>query len=407
MKYGYYISISVLLCFSPAYADWPQWLGPDRTGVSTETGFLKVWPKDGPAILWKRNLGKGFSGISVADGRVFTMFAEGDDEFVVCLNEESGDEIWRFRTGSMFEEWQGGDGPRSQPTVDGERVYVLGAEGRMFALKAANGDTIWTVDLVDGLGGRFPRFGFSTSPLVEGDFLFLEAATRNGTFLALHRKDGKVAWASQNDVASYSSPIALDLAGARQVVYFSGDAVVGLSPFNGSLFWRYPWKTSYDLNIATPIFVPPDRIFISSGYDHGAALLRIEADSDGFSVNRVWESRRMKNHFGTSVLVGDYIYGFDNAILKCIEARTGKEQWKHRGYGKGALIFADGHLVLLSDNGRLALARATPDGFREKAGVQVLDGRSWTMPTLANDRVFVRDMRKIVCLDLSPGGQER
>ena len=407
MKFRLLLTIAIVLCFSPARADWPQWLGPDRTGISTETEFLKTWPTNGPEVLWKKNLGKGFSGISVADGRVFTMFAEGDDEFVVCLNEESGDEIWRFRTGGMFEEWQGGDGPRSQPTVDGERIYVLGAEGRLYALKAANGDTIWTVDLVDGLGGRFPRFGFSTSPLVEGDFLFLEAATRNGTFLALRRKDGKVAWASQNDVASYSSPIALDLAGARQVVYFSGDAVVGLSPVDGSLFWRFPWKTSYDLNIATPIFVPPDQIFISSGYDHGAALLRIESDGDGFSATRVWESRRMKNHFGTSVLVGDYIYGFDNAILKCIEARTGKEQWKHRGYGKGALIYADGHLVLLSDNGRLALAQATPDGFREKAGVNVLDGRSWTMPTLANGRVFVRDMRKIVCLDLSPGGQER
>ena len=403
MKFRLLLTIATVMCFSPAYADWPQWLGPERTGISTETGFLKVWPKDGPAVLWKRSLGKGFSGISVADGRVFTMFAEGDDEFVVCLNEDSGEEIWRFRTGGMFEEWQGGDGPRSQPTVDGGRVYVLGAEGRLYALKAANGDTVWTVDLVDGLGGRFPRFGFSTSPLVEGDFLYLEAATRDGTFLALRRKDGKVAWASQKDVASYSSPIAVDLAGARQVVYFSGDAVAGLSPADGSLYWRYPWKTSYDLNIATPIFVPPDRIFISSGYDHGAALLRIEAVSDGFSVNRVWESRRMKNHFGTSVLVGDYIYGFDNAILKCIEARTGKEQWKHRGYGKGALIYADGHLVLLSDNGRLALARATPDGFREKAGVQVLDGRSWTMPTLANGRVFVRDMRKIVCLDLRAG----
>ena len=404
MKYGYYVSISVLLCFSPARADWPQWLGPDRTGISTETGFLKTWPKNGPEVLWQKNLGVGFSGISVADGRVFTMFAKGDDEFVVCLNEESGEEIWRFRTGGMYEEWQGGDGPRSQPTVDGDRVYVLGAEGRLYALNAGNGEAIWSVNLVDGLGGRLPRFGFSTSPLVEGDFLYLEAATRGGTFLALRRDDGKVAWASQNDVASYSSPIAVDLAGARQVIYFSGDALVGLSPADGSLYWRYPWKTSYDLNIATPIFVPPDRIFISSGYDHGAALLRIQAGGGGFSVTRVWESRRMKNHFGTSVLVGDYLYGFDNAILKCIEAQTGKEQWKHRGYGKGALMFADGHLLLLSDDGRLALARATPDGFEEKAGAQVLSGRSWTMPTLANGRVFVRDMRKIVCLDLRSGG---
>lgn len=385
-------------------ADWPQWLGPDRTGISTETGFLKTWPKGGPAVVWKKNLGEGFSGISVANGRVFTMFAEGDDEFVICLKEESGDEIWRFRTGAKFEEWQGGNGPRSQPTVDGDRVYVLGAEGWLYALNVVNGKMIWSVDLVDGLGGRFPRFGFSNSALVEGDLLFLEAATRKGTFLALRRMDGEVAWASQNDVASYSSPIAVDLAGARQVIYFSGDAAVGLSPVDGSLYWRYPWKTSYDLNIATPIFVPPDQIFISSGYDHGAALLRIEAGAGGMAVTRVWESRRMKNHFGTSVLVGDYIYGFDNAILKCIEARTGKEQWKHRGYGKGALVYADGHLILLSDNGRLALARATPEGFKERAGAQVLSGRSWTAPTLANGRVFVRDMRKIVCLDLRQGG---
>ncbi len=385
-------------------ADWPQWLGPDRTGLSTETGYLKTWPKNGPDVVWQKNLGAGFSGISVANGRVFTMFAEGDDEFVICLNEESGDEIWRFRTGRMFKEGQGGNGPRSQPTVDGDRVYVLSAEGRLYALNAANGETIWSVDLVDGLGGRFPRFGFSTSPLVEGDLLFLEAATRDGTFLALRSKNGEVAWASQNDVASYSSPIVVDLAGVRQVIYFSGEAVVGLSPEDGSLYWRYPWKTSYDLNIATPIFVPPNQIFISSGYDHGAALLRIEAGSNGIGVTRVWESRRMKNHFGTSVLVGDHLYGFDNAILKCIEARTGKEQWKHRGYGKGALIYADGHLLLLSDNGRLALAKATPEGFSETAGVQVLAGRSWTGPTLANGRVFVRDMRKIVCLDLRPGG---
>ncbi len=404
MKFRLLLTFAIVLCFSPARADWPQWLGPDRTGISTETEFLKTWPTNGPEVLWKKNLGAGFSGISVADGRVFTMFAEGDDEFVVCLNEESGDEIWRFRTGGMFEEWQGGDGPRSQPTVDGDRLYVLGAEGRLYALKAKNGETIWSVNMVDGLGGRFPRFGFSTSPLVEGDLLFLEAATRDGTFLALRRTDGKVAWASQKDVASYSSPIAVDLAGARQIIYFSGQAVVGLSPADGSLYWRYPWKTSYDLNIATPILVPPNQVFISSGYDHGAALLRIQANGDGFSVARVWESRRMKNHFGTSVLVGDYLYGFDNAILKCIEARTGKEQWKHRGFGKGALIYADGHLLLMSDNGRLALAKATPEGFEEKAGAQVLDGRSWTMPTLANGRVFVRDMRKIVCLDLRSGG---
>ena len=230
MKYGYYVSISVLLCFSPARADWPQWLGPDRTGISTETGFLKTWPKNGPEVLWQKNLGVGFSGISVADGRVFTMFAKGDDEFVVCLNEESGEEIWRFRTGGMYEEWQGATDPGRSRRWTGIGSTSSAQRDAWYALNAGNGETIWSVNLVDGLGGRLPRFGFSTSPLVEGDFLYLEAATRGGTFLALRRDDGKVAWASQNDVASYSSPIAVDLAGARQVIYFSGDALVGLSP---------------------------------------------------------------------------------------------------------------------------------------------------------------------------------
>lgn len=251
------------------------------------------------------------------------------------------------------------------------------------------------------MGSRVPKFGFSTSPLVEDDLLLLEVGTRQGTFIALDKTNGAVKWASQRDIVSYSSPIAVDIAGIRQVVFVSGEAAVGLSPTDGSLYWRFPWHTSYDLNVATPIFVSPDRIFISSGYDHGAALLQISQERDGLSVKKVWESRGMKNHFGTSILIGDYIYGFDNAILKCIEAETGKEQWKHRGYGKGSLIYADGHLIILSDKGKLALAEASSTGFREKASTQVLSGKCWTPPTLANGKIFVRDMHKIVCMDVS------
>ena len=401
MTYRYYFFLAVVLCFSSAHADWPQWLGPNRTGISSETGLLTTWAADGPTVVWEKELGEGFSGISVAEGRIYTMFSAGEDEFVICLDEETGREIWRFRTGAKFYERQGGNGPRSQPTVDGDRVFVLSAEGWLYALNAKDGKKLWLVDLYDGLGSRVPKFGFSTSPLVENDLLLLEVGTRQGTFIALDKTNGAVKWASQNDVVSYSSPIAVDIAGIRQVVFVSGEAAVGLSPADGSLYWRFPWPTSYDLNVATPILVPPDYIFISSGYDHGAALLQISRTGDGLSVKKVWESRGMKNHFGTSLLIGDYIYGFDNAILKCIEAETGKEQWKRRGYGKGTLIYADGQLIILSDKGKLALADASPTSFRENVSAQVLSGKCWTPPTLANGKIFVRDLHKIVCLDVS------
>ena len=401
MIYKYYFFLTVILCFSSAHADWPQWLGPNRTGISSETGMLTAWAADGPTVVWQKELGEGFSGISVADGRVYTMFSAEEDEFVICLNEETGEEIWRFRTGDKYYEYQGGNGPRSQPTVDGERVFVLSTKGWLYALNAKDGKKLWLVDLCDGLGSRVPKFGFSTSPLVEDDLLLLEAGARRGTFIALDKTNGALKWASQSDIVSYSSPIAIDIAGIRQVVFVSGEAAVGLSPADGSLYWRFPWYTSHDLNIATPIFVPPDRIFISSGYDHGAALLQIEPQGDGLSVKKVWESRGMKNHFGTSILIGDYIYGFDNAILKCIEAKTGKEQWKRRGYGKGGLIATSGQLIILSDKGKLALADVSPTDFREKASAQVLSGKCWTAPTLANGKIFVRDMSKIVCIDVS------
>ena len=413
------IPLLLLLTAAAQAADWPQWRGPQRDGISSETGLLQSWSADGPAVQWRTRLGNGFSGISIANGRVFTMFAQGDDEFAICLDAETGAERWRHRTGPYYKETQGGDGPRSTPTVEGEIVYVLGATGKLFALAAASGAPIWEKDLVAEFDSEVPKWGFSTSPLIEGDLLLVEAGGRDGNFVvdmvidrktavtavALDKATGATAWTALNEKMSYSSPIAFTAAGARQLAYFTAYSLTGLAPEDGRVYWRYPYKTRYDVSAATPIFIPPNRLFISTGDDNGGVVLQIKSHGDSLAIEQVWQNKKMKNHFGTSVLYDNHLYGFDNAILKCLDAHTGQEKWKTRGYGKGTLIVADGQLIVLGEEGQLGLVEATPAGFREKTKAQVLNGRCWTMPSLADGRLYVRDESEIVCLNVQGAAQ--
>ena len=406
-------AIFALLIVSSAHAgDWPQWLGPERNGVSTETGLH--WPASEPKVQWRIPLGHGFSGISIAAGRVFTMFATGGDEYAVCVSAQSGDELWRFRTGPYYEEGQGGDGPRSTPTIDGTTVYVLGATGKLFALDAASGKEIWSKDLAAEFASEVPKWGFSTSPLVEGDLLLLEAGGVDGNFVvdliidrktavtavALDKRTGATVWTALNEKMSYSSPVAFTAAGVRQLAYFTAYALTGLSPTDGSVLWQVPWKTRWDVSAATPVFIAPDKLFISTGDDSGGAVFRIATEGAGLVAKQLWQNKKMKNHFGTSVLYDGHLYGFDKSILKCLDAATGAEQWKTRGYGKGTLIIADGHLVILGEEGQLGVAVATPQSFVEKSKYPVLEGRCWTIPSLADGRVYVRNQRELVCLDI-------
>lgn len=403
------VFLATLLVTAPALAgDWPQWLGAERNGVSAETGLLAEWPEAGPDVLWRAKLGKGFSGIAVVGDRLYTMYAETGSEYAVCLNAADGEVVWRVKTGDYYQEKQGGDGPRSTPTVDGEVVYVLSAEGTLYSLTADTGGKIWQKSLVEVFGSAVPRWGFSTSPLVEGDLLFVEVGGLKGNILvnmvikrqagstvaAIDKKTGRTLWTSLDDKMSYSSPIAYMVGGARQVAFFTAYALVGLSPQDGKLLWRFPWKTRYDVSAATPIFMPPDRIFISSGGD--GAVVRVKEDG----VEQVWKNSEMKNHFGTSVYLDGYLYGFDESILKCIDAQTGEEKWKARGYAKGTLIAADGYLIVLGEQGNLGLVEATPEGFVETAGFQVMNARCWTAPSLADGTVYLRDESEIVAVDL-------
>ena len=213
--------------------------------------------------------------------------------------------------------------------------------------------------------------------------------------MAFQKKNGSVVWKTHTDKQGYSTPIGVTVNGVRQILVFTGTTLVSVSP-QGNVLWKYPWRTSYDANIASPIFVAPDKVFISSSYDVGAALLQIK----GNEVQEIWKSRIMKNHFNSSIVDGNNLYGFDDATLKCIDVLTGAEKWKQSGFGKGSLILADGHLIVLSERGKLALVEATPTAYKEVASFQALDGKCWTMPTLANGKLYLRNQKSLVSLDL-------
>lgn len=378
--------------------DWPRFRGPQQNGVSVEKGLLRSWPESGPKVLWKRPIGSGFSSVMVVGDALYTLAVEGESETAYRLRESDGEVVWRVPLGPVFPETFG-NGPRSTPTVEGDMVYVLSATGRLHALKTKDGLRLWELDLVKQFGSPTPNRGFASSPLVDGDLLLLEAGGTEGrAVMALEAKTGKVRWSALDGKPGYATPVAVTIDGVRQYVFIrtmTGE-VVSFLP-DGTLHWRYPWKTGA---LASPLFLPPNRIFASASEDVGSVLLEIGKADGKATVQEVWNNRLMKNHFSSSVLHEGHIYGFDNASLKCIVAETGEQKWVQRGYGKGSLIAADGLLYILSDQGQLILAEATPAGFQEKGKIQVMEGKTWTAPVLSHGRLFLRDQDEMIVLDV-------
>ena len=379
--------------------DWPQWRGPNRDGISKETGILKAWPAEGPKVIWKAPSGEGYSGIVVANDKLYTLHATRTEELLVCLDAKTGKEVWRFVLDQPFQNDQG-NGPRSTPSVDGDRVFALSASGKLAAINTKTGAKVWGHDLREEYGGKIPTWGVSTSPMVDGDLLLVDVGgSGDNGVMAFNKKTGSVVWKTATDVPGYSAPIVVTVGGVKQILFFTGTSLISVSPTDGKKYWSHPWRTSYDVNAATPVFISPDKVFISSGYNVGAAVLKIK----GNQVEEVWKSQVMRNHWASPVLLGDYLYGFDEATLKCINVNTQEDKWAKRGLGKGALIFADGNLIVLSERGKLLLVEAKPDEHIEKTSAQVLRGRCWTVPTLANGRLYVKNQEEIVCLDLTDG----
>jgi outer membrane protein assembly factor BamB len=383
-------------------ADWPQWRGPKQDGVSLETGLLTKWPGTGPTELWRFPLGAGYSSVSVAGGRAVTMYGTPAGEFVVALDAASGKPLWKVRSGDLFVNDSYGNGPRATPTINEGRVYALGGGGDLLCLEAATGKTVWTLDLVKKFGGRVPEYGFSASPAVFGKLLVVDVGAQKGrSLVAFDKATGEVLWTSLADKPGYATPIRAEVDGVPQIIVLMGEALVSVSPGDGREFWRRPWKTTLDANVATPIF-HQGRLFLSTGYGTGCALFALSAPSGKPAATELWAGKQMQNCFSTSVLVDGYLYGFHNLILTCMDFNSGEIQWKQRGFNRGSLIAADGKLIIYGERATLALAAASPVKYKELARAQVLDGKTWTAPTLSSGRLFLRNEQEMVCLKLTP-----
>jgi outer membrane protein assembly factor BamB len=383
----------------PTRGDWPQWRGPYRDGVSRETGLLTVWPEGGLKQLWQAKTGAGYSSMAVAGGRVFCLLQDGPEEAAVCWNAETGQELWRFKYPCEYKDAQG-NGPRATPAMDGDRVYTVGATGILHCLKTSNGEKLWQHDLAHEFSAPRPAWGVSFSPLIEGDLLLTNPGGPNGSsIVAFNKITGDEVWKSLNDPPAYSSPIAATIDGRRQILFFTHDGLVSVAPQEGALLWRFPWDTRFGANVATPIVVS-HYVFISSNYDKGCALLDVSISASSWQVRPVYEHNRMRNHFSTSVYYKEHLYGFDDATLVCMNFRTGKIAWKKKDFKRGSLLVADGRLIILGESGTLALAEATPDDYQELASFPFSTKKCWTVPVVANGRLYVRDEERIVCYDL-------
>jgi len=402
----YLLLVLAVALVSPARADdWPCWRGPHHDGISRETGLPTSWPAGGPRVLWRTDLTGGYSSVVVAGGRVFTQAKDGKEDLVLCVDARTGKKLWEHRYPCDYARYPSLDkrfltGPKATPAVDGNRVYATGNTGLLQCLDVRTGTTVWERDLLK-LGQRScPEYGYCNSPLVAGDLLFVHPGGQKGNSVAaLNKKDGSVAWQALDDRIGWATPVLIQVGGRHQLVYFTGRGGVGVSPADGELLWRFDWKTAFDINAATPIY-SEGCLFLSSDYGNGGVLLRLKPKGD---PEVVWKNRAMENHFSTSVLYQGHLYGFSTDRLRCVEFKTGKVKWDKVGLGKGSLLVADGHLIVLGEQGTLVLAEATPKGYAEKARCQVLDGTCWSVPALADGKLYVRNERQMLGLDLVNG----
>lgn len=385
--------------------DWPQWRGPNRDGITKETGLLKQWPDGGPKRLWLYEKGgNGYSSFSIANGKLFTMGTRDNKEVVIALDAEKGTELWATPVGGVLDNRWGG-GPRGTPTIDGDKVYALSGPGDLACINIADGKVDWTASMTE-LGGKVPGWGYTESVLVDGPNVICTPGGDKGAIAALDKKTGKVVWQSKEftDGAQYASAVKANINNVPQYVQLTMQSIVGIAAKDGKMLWKseFPGRTAV---IPTPI-VRDNLVYVTAGYGVGCKQVKIGPD---FKVETVYENKVMKNHHGGVVLVGDHVYGHADAGWTCQNFKTGEEVWNHRDFGKGAVAYADGMLYCQEEGGgTLALVAASPEGWKEhgrfkldpQTKIRSPQGRIWTHPVISNGKLYLRDQDLIFCFDV-------
>ena len=382
---------------------WPDFRGPRRDGIVAEPNISLDWHNASPKELWRQPVGEGYASFVLGNGRAYTIEQRSGREAITCYDPLTGRELWAYDYVASFEETFGGDGPRATPTLRDQRLYVLGAAGDLHCLEAISGRKIWHRNILTDFSATNLYWGLSASPLVFDDKVVITNSGKGGgSIMAFKVETGELIWQTDAGKQAYSSPMLVSLAGRRQILNLAGANLNGVDPETGDILWSFPWQTSLGINCSQPLLAGDDRIFISSGYGQGCALIRIESTGGSLHPREVWSNTRMKNKFTSSVIHDAHIYGLNERVLVCLDLETGERCWRGARYDYGSLLLVGDHILVLGERGQLALVKADPQSFVERGTIQIFEGRTWNNMALAGGLLFVRNHKEMACYDLRP-----
>lgn len=437
------LAAALALAAAPAFAQWPQWGGPTRDfKCAAGAKLADAWPADGPKKLWSRDLGDGYSTIAVDEGRLFTMYRKGNSEVVIAMNADDGQTLWEYAYDAPLlkgMDMSFGAGPNSTPLIVDDRLFTVGITAKMHCLDKKTGKVLWKHDLLEEFGATHMGRGYSASPMAYKDTVIVPAGGESAdvrreieqqsrgqqggdkdkkeeapkdepktvpgkSVIAFHQKTGSIVWSRHDYSGTFSSPILIQFKGKDQLAFFMGKEIAGMDPTNGDILWSHPHRTQFEANISTPVWAGDNRLFCSSAYSGSSRAIELVEENGKIGTKELWNTRKMRIHHGNALALGDYIYGssgdFGPAFLMCMNIKTGEMAWRERGFSKANCLYADGKMILLDEDGNLALATATPQGLKVLSKCQLLQRTAWTAPTLVGTKLYIRDNKKIMALDL-------